>query len=154
MKAEYIKLLTESIEDARSWFEKDLSRLAYLGDFIFDFTTYDSEASEMFARKALEVCVSISENKTFEYQEDAENYKWYLIMVNMPFFEGRLEWGTSIRGAWWDVYGDKKLEISSEGLFTEEGQLLEPIEFNEAKWLEFIEAMVEFSGLEDNDKAI
>jgi hypothetical protein len=25
-------------------------------------------------------------------------------MVNMPFFTGKLEWGSSIRGAWFDNY--------------------------------------------------
>ena len=32
------------------------SRLEYLADNVFDFTTYEGEYSELFAKKALEVC--------------------------------------------------------------------------------------------------
>jgi len=42
------------------------SRLEYLGDYIFDFTTYDGEMSALFARKAVEVCAAINDRKTFD----------------------------------------------------------------------------------------
>jgi hypothetical protein len=85
----------------------------FLGSRIFDFTTYDGGVDELFAKKMLEVIDCILNRTTFDYQNDENNYINYLTMVNMPFMQGKLEWGTSIRGAWFDEYGfpsDKKDE--------------------------------------------
>lgn len=85
-----------------------ISRLSFIGNYIFDFTTYDDEMDELLASKMLEVIDCILNNKTFDYHrhgEDKENYTNYIIMVNMPFLKDKIEWGTSIRGAWFDEYG-------------------------------------------------
>lgn len=124
------------------------SRLDYLGNHIFNFTTYESEYSEMFAKKALEVCAAISDGKTFEYIKEPGGRLWYLLMVNMPFFANKLEWGTSIRGAWWGPPPHKKIEFSSCGLFLGGKQLHEPMAFTLEQWREFIDAVVAF-GLEE-----
>jgi hypothetical protein len=121
--------------------DHEMSRLEFLAGYIFDFTTYDSEAGELFASKALEVCAAINEQRTFDYITDADNYRWYLLMVNMPFFAGRLEWGTSVRGAWWD-HAAQKLE--SCGLWLESEQVLS-LEFPRSEWMRFIDALVEFA---------
>jgi hypothetical protein len=118
----------------------EMSRLEFLAEYVFDFTTYDTEMGELFARKALEVCAAINDGKTFDYIKDADNYRWYLLMVNMPFFAGRLEWGTSVRGAWWD-HGAQKLE--SCGLWREGEQVLS-MEFPRSEWARFVAALVEF----------
>jgi hypothetical protein len=124
------------------------SRLEYLADNVFNFTTYESEYSELFARKALEVCTAISDGKTFEYIKEPENRLWYLLMVNMPFFADKLEWGTSICGAWWAEPPHKKIEFSSCGLFLDGEQLHETMEFTRDQWREFIAAVVAF-GIEE-----
>lgn len=121
-----------------------MSRLEYLSINIFNFTTYDGAMDELFAKKALDVCVAITDKQTFEYQKDEENYKWYLIMVNMPFFVGKIEWGTSICGAWWKCYGNKLFELSSYGLYENDEQILEPLKFNEDQWTDFVKAMSTF----------
>lgn len=82
-----------------------ISRLSFTGSHIFDFTTYDDEMDEMLASKMIEVIDCILNNKTFEYQEDEGNYINYITMVNMPFLKDKINWGTSIRGAWLDEYG-------------------------------------------------
>ena len=121
------------------------SRLEYLSDHIFDFTTYDSEIAKLFARKALEVCAAINDAKTFEYIKDADNYRWYLLMCNMPFFYPRLSWGGSIRGAWWDVPTHKEaIEFSTCGLFLDGEQITEPLTFTRDQWREFIAALLAF----------
>ena len=120
--------------------DEGLTRLAYLSDHIFDFTTYDSEIGEFLAIKALEVCAAISSKTTFDYIKDVENYRWYIVMVNMPFFMPRLEWGTSIRGAWWD---HKEQALESCGLWRDDDQVLSA-RFTELEWLAFIEAMQQF----------
>lgn len=92
----------------------------------------------------MEVCGAITKKKTFDYIATDDGNLWYLIMVNMPFFDGKLEWGTSIRGAWWDLYSSKSFTLKSCGLYEGEDQLLE-LKFNESQWIEFIEAMIKFT---------
>lgn len=91
-------------EDIKNDNKPGLSKLEFLSETIFDFTTYDSEISEMFARNMLEVIECILKNKTFEYQKEPKNYLNYLTMVNMPFLVKKLNWGGSIRGAWFEEY--------------------------------------------------
>ena len=84
------------------------NKFQFLGNSIFNFTTYDGAIDELFAKKMIEVIDCIVNYKTFDYHkhgEDEANYINYLTMVNMPFMKGKLEWGTSIRGAWFDEYG-------------------------------------------------
>lgn len=81
------------------------NKYQFLGSTIFDFTTYDSEMDELFAKNMLEVIECILNRKTFEYQAiSKEKYVNYLTMVNMPFLNEILEWGGSIRGAWFNDY--------------------------------------------------
>jgi hypothetical protein len=141
---DYLKLLEHSFE-----MEKEVSgsgsgpksRLEYLGEYIFNFTTYDSEMSELFAAKAVEICAAINCDKTFEYIKDQNNYIWFLLMCNMPFFVDKLEWGVSIRGAWWDY----DIEFSSYGLWNGDEQLTEIMKFNSDEWKLFIDAFINFA---------
>ena len=81
------------------------NKMAFIGNYIFNFTTYDGAIDELFAKKMLEVIDCILNNKTFDYQNDEANYINYLTMVNMPFLIDKISWGTSIRGAWFDECG-------------------------------------------------
>ena len=125
------------------------TRAEFLAESIFDFTTYDSEMSDLFGRKAVEVCTAINDRKTFDYQKEGGGYQWYLIMCNMPFFAGKLEWGTSIRGAWWNLHGSKTFEISSCELWENGAQILTPLQFNVEQWKSFIAAMAIFAAVVD-----
>lgn len=90
------------------------SELEYLGDYVFDFTCYDSDMSELFAKGMIEVIEALILNKTFEYQKQSDGkYITYLTMVNMPFLRDKLNWGTSIRGAWID---DEGFEIKCKAI--------------------------------------
>ena len=44
------------------------SKLEFIGDHIFDFTTYDGSLSASFASRTLEVIDCILKQQTFEYQ--------------------------------------------------------------------------------------
>lgn len=123
------------------------NRLVYLSDHIFGFTTYDSDMDELFATKAVEVCAAINDGKTISYVQDAENHKWYLLMCNMPFFQGRLDWGTSIRGAWWDTMPrkGKEMELESCGIWLGDKQCV-TLKFPDVTaWREFIAAVIDFA---------
>ena len=125
-----------------------INRLDYLGEYIFDFTTYDPEMSVLFARKAVEVCAAITNRQTFEYIKDPINYKWFLLMCNLPFFVKRLEWGSSIRGAWWSVQpGGRPFELDTCGLWIGGDQMADTIRFTKDEWEEFIRAVIQFAGV-------
>ncbi len=141
----YLKLLRESYKETTdNRDDPTLEKLEFLANDIFGFTTYENVVSSMMAKKALEVCKAISDKKTFDYIAIEEGNFWYLVMVNMPFFGNRLEWGTSIRGAWWDLWGNKEFTIESCGLFSDGEQILE-LKLNNSEWIKFIEAMANFS---------
>lgn len=138
----YKELLEHSYEVARQ--ETGCppeSRLEFLAEEIFDFTTYENVNSVLFATKAVEVVDAINHGKTFDYIVDEENHTWYLIMVNMQFFSNRLNWGGSIRGAWWD----DEQTFQSCGLWAGDKQLYEEMKFNSDEWREFMIAVVDFA---------
>lgn len=138
---DYLKLLEHSYSLVEQMQEAPpRSRLEYLSQHIFDFTTYETEADQLFARRAVEVCAAVSDGKTFEYIADDQGRIWYLLMVNMPFFIGRLEWGTSIRGAWWAM----PTPFDSCGLFVGDSQQTDWT-FSAQEWDAFVRAIIAFA---------
>jgi hypothetical protein len=85
------------------------SRLAFLGGVVFGFTTYDEEMDEHLAGKMLEVVRCILDGTTFQYIEQREQYVNFLLMVNAPFLSKAIDWGTSIRGAFFVAFGDTEV---------------------------------------------
>ena len=142
---DYLHLLEHSYKQEKLR-DLGMSKLEYLADSIFDFTTYDSAMGAFFAQKAVEVCYVINNQKNFEYIENEENYMWYLVMCNMPFFVSKLSWGTSIRGAWWD-YED--FEIKGCGLW--EGNTQIYLKLNREEWILFINAVIIFSEINNKE---
>jgi len=124
---------------------RNISRLEYLSEFIFDFVTYDPSISELFAKEAVKVCNAINAGNTFDLIQDEDSYRWYLIMVNMPFFADKLEWGGSIRGAWWNTDGTK-FRVDSCGLWVHNDQI-DGLTFNHESWRVFIDAIVKFASV-------
>ena len=45
------------------------SKIEYIGNVIFDFTTYDSAVDILFAKRMMPVLKCILERKSFEYQK-------------------------------------------------------------------------------------
>ncbi|WP_428145933.1 hypothetical protein [Delftia acidovorans] len=124
------------------------SRLQFLAQHVFDFTTYESAADELFARKAVEVCEALTNRTTFDYIGSNDGRIWYLLMCNMPFFAARIEWGSSIRGAWWASSPGELIELRSCGLWSGGSQLAEAIQFTPEEWASFIRAVLLFSAPE------
>jgi hypothetical protein len=96
----------------------------FLGGVIFNFTTYDGEMDELLSSMMVPVIECILRKKTFEYQE--KYYIYYIMMVNMPFLADKLDWGTSIRGAWFD--DSKGYEIDCGRIIIDKGELTEFME--------------------------
>ncbi|WP_274644919.1 hypothetical protein [Pseudomonas serbica] len=121
------------------------SPLVFLADHIFDFTTYDEGMSKLFASKAVEVCLAITKRTASEYVQDEDNYRWFLLMCNMPFFAKRIEWGTSLRGAWWNPDRSMMMELTSCGFWIGDEQKHKPLRFNTEQWRGFMLAVGEFA---------
>lgn len=138
----------QMLEEGFAVYQKCLdyqTRMQYLTSDVFSFTLYDSAMHELFGQKAVEVCQAISGQKTFEYIEDHGNYQWFLVMCNMPFFSSRIEWGTSVRGAWWGMASGQPFVLESTGFFLGDEQITTPVEFTQEEWKEFIQAVIEFA---------
>jgi hypothetical protein len=120
------------------------SRLEYLAEYIFGFTTYDSEMSILFAQNAVEVCRAINTGETYEYTKNAEQYRWFLIMCNMLFFAERIDWGTSVRGAWWRY----EQTLESNGFWVGKEQQLDVMTFDKQQWSDFVVALINFAQCE------
>jgi hypothetical protein len=121
------------------------SHLEFLSENVFNFTTYDAGMSELFGSKAVEVCLAITQKTTFEYLKDEENHRWFLLMCNMPFFSHRIDWGTSIRGAWWQPNKGLSMELDTYSLWVGDEPLNEPLIFNPTEWEAFMLAVGEFA---------
>ena len=134
----YKKILEDSFIKENK--QKEVTKLEYLSMNIFDFTTYDSKMNILFAEKALEVCAAINEKTTFEYIKNPDNYLWYIMLCNTNFFASRLDWGSSIRGAWWDY----NIRLESCGLWENKKQLTD-LNFTQNQWEKFIKEVIEFS---------
>lgn len=144
-KLYYRKLLENSYDLIIKTYEyPPRSRLDYVGEYIFNFTTYDSKVSELFAYKAIEVLIAINNRTTYYYIENKSNYKWFLLMCNMPFFIERIEWGFSIRSAWWITKTRNKIKLETTGLYEGDKQITTEMEFNEESWIAFTTALIEF----------
>lgn len=118
-------------------------RVQYLAEFLFDFTTYDDGMSYRFGKMAVETCRAITERKTFDFIKECDaNYMGYLTMVNMPFFADKIEWGTSIRGAWWCIDPCYDLEACGAMLCEPGGDLFA---LPHDQFIPFIKAVVRFA---------
>jgi hypothetical protein len=111
------------------------SKMQYLGYRIFDFTTYDGELDTYLAEKMIAVLRAIINRSTFAYIESSRNnYINYIMMCNTPFLHDKLEWGTSIRGAWFDDSIDT-FEIPCTDIVVKSGQLTQ-----------FMKELIEWAG--------
>ena len=140
----YLETLRQGFAQVQACALRPLTRLRYLAEYIFGFVTEDAELADLFARGALEVCLAISAQTTFEYIKDRDQYEWYILMCNMPFFRDKIEWGVSIRGAWWWPRDD--IQLPTCGLWRD-GRQLGDLVFTHDEWVEFVAAVIEFGNV-------
>lgn len=142
INTDYLSLLDKSYQDIKENLgDPAITRLEYLADNIFEFTTYENTYSTMFTRRALDVCEAITNKTTLDYIGDEDNEMWYYLMVNIPFFVNKINWGTSIRGAFWDL---------DESGFYKEGKQFRGMFFSSMDdWDKFIVAIIKFSHKKD-----
>lgn len=81
-------------------FTEQQKRHMFLADGIVGITTDDWGLDLEFGENLLEVITQIHNKTTFKYVKDKNNYKKYIIYCN--FIIDWIDWGVSIRGAWFD----------------------------------------------------
>lgn len=91
---------------------KDTSKYSWAMSEVFGLCTYDSSLDELFVKTIIEVCKVIKERTNFEYIGDRQNYIKYIQVCQLLNEFNWIEWGTSIRGAWFQ--GDRPRRILDE----------------------------------------
>lgn len=81
-------------------FNDHRSKYEWAAGNVFDLTTYDGWLDELFVKHILEVCKVILDRTNFEYIKDEHNYVRYILVCQLLNDFRWIEWGTSIRGAW------------------------------------------------------
>ena len=76
------------------------TKYEWAASYIFDLTTYDGSLDELFVKKIIEVCKVILDGKNSEYIRDESNYTAFILVCQLLDRFDWIEWGTSIRGAW------------------------------------------------------
>ena len=81
------------------------TKYGWVANHIFNLATYDDSLDELFAKKIIEVCKAILDGTTYDYIRDGSNYISYILVCQLLYHMNWIDWGTSIRGAWFDDYG-------------------------------------------------
>lgn len=137
----YLNLLNNSY---LGWKNNEIytNKYEFLCSEIFDITTYSSTLDKIFTKQMLEVCLAISNRTTFDYIDGNEDKNYiFITMCNLPFLMSKINWGSSIRGAFWDSKG---LMIPSFCIWADEKQQFKELSFTLEEWKLFIIAMDEF----------
>lgn len=79
------------------------SKYEWAASHVFELFTYDGMLDERFVKAIIEVSKAILDGRTYEYIEDERNYVKYILVCQLLDMKGWINWGTSIRGAWFDV---------------------------------------------------
>lgn len=146
-KDQWLSVISKSYEEERlerESYDDSLSKLEFLASCVFGINTYDPDEDCFFAKMAIRVCEAITRGETYKLIEDPDSYRWYLVMCHLPFFAEKIEWGTSIRGAWWSHAGIRFVPPIS---LADGGELIDgPLCFERDEWVNFVEAVIEFGG--------
>lgn len=95
--------------EEKTWSVEEPSKLEWVATSVFDLVTYDGDLDERFAKDILEVCKVILEKRNYEYIEDEQNYVKYILVCQLLDKNYWINWGTSIRGAWFEVNESKDI---------------------------------------------
>lgn len=83
------------------------NKYEWAASHVFNIHTYDSSLDELFVKKILEVCKVILDDKNFEYIKDEKNYMSFVAVCQRLNSLGWIDWGSSIRGAWFKDTHDR-----------------------------------------------
>jgi hypothetical protein len=107
---EWVKNQNESYPNGKNmnnYFNEYQKKCMFLSDAIIGITTYSDSLSAEFGDMILNTLIQINNKTTFEYIENKDNHRNFILSCN--FIIGWIDWGTSIRGAWFNT-SDGKIE--------------------------------------------
>ena len=120
----------------------------WAADRIFDLTTYDGSLDKLFVRTILGICGVILNRQTYAFIKDDNMYVVYIVVCQLLKKKSWINWGTSIRGAWFENGRDAKPIYESY-----DGSVSVPFtEKNLIALIEFIEEHEPKEEEENNDK--
>lgn len=134
---------------------KEISSNEDLGPYeivasMFGLTTYDSDMDETLVKMMMPTLISIGAGTNGAQMHDAQKYLNFCITVNMPFLQNRLDWGTSVRGAWYH-FSDRPFDphvglvgTGSRGLDIIDAAPI--VKGEETRFVQLIAAVEEFLG--------
>lgn len=83
--------------------ECGMSKYEWAASEIFGLVTYDGDLDKLFVERICDVCKYIAAGKTFEFiNMSEENYITFILVCQVLYKKNWINWGTSIRGAWFD----------------------------------------------------
>lgn len=99
---DWSKWLQQHIKESQDagMFDSEIETLVRLCGLL----TYDDHIGYLLLGKFFTTIEHIINRTTFDYIKDEANYLDYITMVNLPRIAKHIEWGGSIRGAWFE-YG-------------------------------------------------
>ena len=105
MNLNALEIYKAQYEEEKTWHDSNSepSKYQWAASRVFDLTTYDRALDELFVKDIIEVCKVIIERRNFEYIKNRDNYIKYIAVCQILDRFNWLEWGTSIRGAWFEV---------------------------------------------------
>lgn len=106
---EYMELMVGiGNDDTEHDFRRD-----FIVEHLFGLTTYDTHLTTIFNNTITEVMRVIYERGNFEYIKDEKNYIKFILVANILDEHNMINWGSSIRGCWFD-FGEA-IEFSALG---------------------------------------
>lgn len=85
-----------------STFKHEVSKYEWASRNIFDLITYDEHIDEVLVKYCLIVLDTILYRTTYEFIKSEDNYIVYIVVCQLLNEFGWIDWGTSIRGAWFN----------------------------------------------------
>ena len=146
-----LEIYRAQFEEERSRYNPEWSKYKWVAEKVFDLTTYDDDLDERFAKDILEVCKVILENRNFDYIKTENNYVKYILVCQLLNDRRWLEWGSSIRGAWFEEdwrqpWPEPELKCFSKDILEElewwdsEHHIIEKVPFT----VDNLKALIEF----------
>ena len=109
----------------------------WIAQDIFNLTTYDGWIDYVFTKDLLKVMTAIYNHTTFDFiRSSKHNYLIFIEICNLLEKKNWIEWGTSIRGCWFDSDYSKEYLIEEEEIPFNDNNVKVFIEWLKAKFNE------------------
>lgn len=97
-----LEIYRAQFEEERTWYPHELDKYEWAARDVFDLFTCDGGLDKTFVKTILDVCRVILEQNNYEYISNEESYIKYILVCQLLRRFGWINWGTSIRGAWFE----------------------------------------------------